>query len=356
MADTTRRPPSLSFESSVPSSSQLDEKTRPPASGHLTSIPRWSPYYSPRPFPPPQFIRHPAPIPILPIRSRSSPSHICRSVKPWLPLILYAITSLGFVVAVGFYRTEVFTYLDELSLWLRSDEHYGHAVLFVMIFITTIPPIPLYSTLIVLSGYTFGAWTGAIISYFAALTGALVVFIVSRTLARESIERWLTCCTSIKRVVRAIEKRPKLLFLIRLAPYPYNVMNCLLAASPTLTLHTYTVCTALSLFKVIIHTSLGASIHSFRDYHANPAPSTENGSTSGIVARIWTGVGIGLCVVILIYLSMVARRAVDDELDGISGESRAFLSADDLEGPASDSGSMTEVPFRSQQLIAADRD
>jgi hypothetical protein len=34
------------------------------------------------------------------------------------------------------------------------------------------------------------------------------------------------------------------------------VMNCLLAASSTLTLKTYTVCTALSLFKVIIHTSL----------------------------------------------------------------------------------------------------
>ena len=225
-------------------------------------------------------------------------------------------------------------------------------------------PIPLYSTLIVLSGYTFGPWTGAIISYFAALTGAVVVFLVSRTLARETIERWLTCCTSIKRVVRAIETRPKLLFLIRLAPYPYNVMNCLLAASPTLTLHTYTVCTALSLFKVIIHTSLGASIHSFRDYHAKPDSSTENGTTSGIMARIWTIIGIILCVVILIYLSIVARRAVDDELDGISitardnGESRAFLSPDsDLEcaHAPSDSGSMTEVPFRSEQLIAADR-
>jgi uncharacterized membrane protein YdjX (TVP38/TMEM64 family) len=267
-------------------------------------------------------------------------------------LILYGITSLGFVIAIAFYRTELFTYLDELSVWLRSDEQYGYAILFSLIFITTIPPIPLYSTLIVLSGYTFGPWTGAIISYFAALTGALFVFIVSRALMRESIERWLASCTSIKRVVRAIEKRPKLLFLIRLAPYPYNVMNCLLAASPTLTLHTYTVCTALSLFKVIIHTSLGASIHSFRDYHAKP---TEKGTTSGIMARIWTIIGIILCVLIIAYLSIVARRAVDDELDDIPDtardeeESRAFLT------PDSDpqSGPMTEVPvpFRSQQLI-----
>ena len=222
-----------------------------------------------------------------------------------------------------------------------------------------IAPLPLYSTLIILSGYTFGPWIGAIISYFAALTGALVVFIVSRALIRESIEHWLASCTSIRRVIRAIDKRPKLLFLIRLAPYPYNVMNCLLAASPTLTLHTYTVCTALSLFKVIIHTSLGASIHSFRDYHTQP-DSVEKGTTSGIMARIWTIVGIILCVLILIYLSIIARRAVDDELDNTLvtsrdyDESRAFLSPDsDPESalPPSESGPMTEVPSRSQQLI-----
>jgi uncharacterized membrane protein YdjX (TVP38/TMEM64 family) len=227
---------------------------------------------------------------------------------------------------------------------------------------TIIAPLPLYSTLIILSGYTFGPWTGAIISYFAALTGALVVFIVSRALIRESIEQWLTSCASIKRVIRAIDKRPKLLFLIRLAPYPYNVMNCLLAASPTLTLHTYTVCTALSLFKVIIHTSLGASIHSFRDYHNQPDSSDEKETTSGIMARIWTIVGIILCVLILIYLSIIARRAVDDELDNIPvtsrdhDESRAFLSplADSDPESAhspSDSGPMTEVPFRPRQLI-----
>ena len=226
--------------------------------------------------------------------------------------------------------------------------------------LTIIAPLPLYSTLIILSGYTFGPWMGAIISYFAALSGALVVFIVSRALIRESIEHWLASCTSIRRVIRAIDKRPKLLFLIRLAPYPYNVMNCLLAASPTLTLHTYTVCTALSLFKVIIHTSLGASIHSFRDYHTQPDSTVENGTTSGIMARIWTIVGIILCVLILIYLSIIARRAVDDELDNTPvtsrdyDETRAFPSPDsDPESalPPSDSGPMTEVPFRSQQLI-----
>ena len=133
---------------------------------------------------------------------------------------------------------------------------------------------------------------------------------------RESISRWLSCTITIKRVVRAIEKRPKLLFLIRLAPYPYNVMNCLLAASTTLTLKTYTICTALSLVKVIIHTSLGASIHSFKDYNVTRTDGSKPiREKEDALSRMWTIIGISLCVAIFIYLSYVARRAVDDELD-----------------------------------------
>ncbi|KII95356.1 hypothetical protein PLICRDRAFT_34203 [Plicaturopsis crispa FD-325 SS-3] len=274
---------------------------------------------------------------------------IANLIKPWIPLIMYGMTSLAFLVAIAFWKEEVFARLDELAVWLRLDEQFGYAVMFLLIFLTTFPPIPLYSTLIILSGYTFGPWTGAIISYFAALTGALTVFIISRTLLRETISRWLSCTITIKRVVRAIEKRPKLLFLIRLAPYPYNVMNCLLAASPTLTLQTYTVCTALSLFKVIIHTGVGASIHSFKDYHA-----AEGEGGADMVARAWTVVGVVMCVAIFVYLSYVARKAVDEELDDDapphdSEEARAFLSGDpdDLESGQA----MAESPFRRADLV-----
>ncbi|KAJ3803066.1 hypothetical protein GGU11DRAFT_663066, partial [Lentinula aff. detonsa] len=268
-------------------------------------------------------------------RNQSSQSYtrrlrLANLIRPWLPIILYAMTSFVFLIAIAFYKAELFSALDELSRWLQADTTYGQAVLFFLIFLTTFPPIPLYSTLIILSGYTFGPWTGAVISYFAALSGALVVFLLSRTLLRESISRWLSSTCTLKRVVRAIEKRPKLLFLIRLAPYPYNVMNCLLAASPTLTLRTYTLCTALSLFKVIIHSSLGASIHSFKDYHMvneGDNPSEKEESHADTMARMWTIFGIALCVAIFVYLSYVARKAVDEELeDGDDEESVAFLS------------------------------
>ena len=118
----------------------------------------------------------------------------------------------------------------------------------------------------------------------------------------------LSHTSSLKRVVRAIEKRPRLLLLIRVAPYPYNLMNVLLASSHSLTFSTYFTCTALSLVKVVIHTSVGSSIHSFAGYHG----TTEE---EGGLGRLWTVTGIILCVAILVYLSIVARRAVEEELE-----------------------------------------
>ena len=220
-------------------------------------------------------------------------------------------------------------------------------------------PLPLYSTFITLSGYTYGAWMGAVISYFAALSGAICVYALCRAFFRETIASWLSKTTSIQRVVRAIEKRPKLLFMVRLAPYPYNVMNALLAASPTLTLKTYTLCTALSLFKVIIHTTIGASIHSFAGYHLHKTPSSgdppagdkSEDDEGALLSRISAVVGIVLCVAIIVYLSWVARRAVDDELEEDEAaaynpeEAELFLDpSDDVER------GMGEVP-RSRPLV-----
>jgi hypothetical protein len=143
-------------------------------------------------------------------------------------------------------------------------------------------------------------------------------------------------------------------------------MNCLLAASPTLTLKTYTVCTALSLFKVIIHTSLGASIHSFKDYHV-VVPSNDGTTNAPVVikeggansaARLWTIIGIVLCIAIFIYLSIIARRAVDEELNdemmlaGDDDERVAFLSsAENHDLEVRGGRGMAESPFRTMRVV-----
>ena len=59
-------------------------------------------------------------------------------LRPWIPYILYGATSLGFVLAITFWKDDVFRNLDELSHWLRDEGESGYLLLGAMIFVTCI--------------------------------------------------------------------------------------------------------------------------------------------------------------------------------------------------------------------------
>lgn len=154
--------------------------SRTPVASPVSSIPPW--IRSQRPHHPRPSYLHPpfspAPCPIASswptsssVSSASSASspytrprglRIANLIKPWIPIILYVLTTLGFLVAVSFWKVEVFqgtrhslpppvnvavcshrlrvsifTGLDELSRWLKSDTYLGYAVIFTLIFVTT---------------------------------------------------------------------------------------------------------------------------------------------------------------------------------------------------------------------------
>lgn len=223
-------------------------------------------------------------------------------------------TTIGFALAILFWKKQVFQGLDDLSAELKREDGYGKAVFFGLILITTFPPLPMYSTFMMLAGYTYGPITAFFISYAASLFGALIVFLIFRHFVPANVATSLLP-PSLKRVVRAIEQRPSIFLLIRVAPYPYNVLNAVLGSSSTMTLTRYIGTTACSLLKVIVHTSLGSEIRSFKDLHAGKNSDDPDAKKEISWGEIWTGFGIFLCVVLFIYLSFVARRAVDEQLD-----------------------------------------
>jgi hypothetical protein len=78
----------------------------------------------------------------------------------------------------------------------------------------------------------------------------------------------------------------------------------------------------------------------------------EDEDNANIVARMWTIIGVTLCVAIFVYLSYVARKAVDEELDDESMEDEetlAFLPPQrTFEGDSETNSSirsMAESPF-----------
>lgn len=272
----------------------------------------------------------------------------------YVPLLIWLVVSVSSTIIVLLFHTQVFRGLDRLSSTLQGLGATGRMILGGLIFLTTFPPLPLYSTLIILCGFSFGLWQGFLISYVAALSGAVVVYLLSKTFLRSWMTGLLAKSGGLKKVVRAIEKRPSLLFLIRLAPYPYNLMNTLLASSPTLTFGTYFWCTALALPKLLVHCGLGTSIKNFAAYHgadATTAGAATNGTatagqhattssssdtaTAERVKKFAGIIGVLLCIGIFLYLFSVARRAVDEELDGEDDEYAELDGEDEDDGETS---------------------
>lgn len=278
-------------------------------------------------------------------------------LRAYTPLMIWVCVSLTSTFLVMLFHTPLFHLLNTLSLALRNMGWMGRVLFGLLIFMTTFPPMPLYSTMIVLAGYTFGVWQGFLVSYIAALSGAVAVFILSRTWLRGWMARMLTHAGSLKRIVHAIELEPRLLFLIRLAPYPYNLLNTLLASSHVLTLRTYMTCTALALPKLLVHTSIGSSLESFATYHASPKGDTSSSlptndgtsSSPGVlvshpqrtshsqrtetIRQVASVVGILLCMGVFVYLYFVTQCAVDKFDDGLDFDSVEYdtVSETDME-------------------------
>lgn len=118
----------------------------------------------------------------------------------YIPLIIWLVISLSSTITVLIWHTQVFRALDRLSAYLQDLGLTGRLLLGALIFITTFPPLPLYSTLIILCGFSFGLVQGFIISYIAALSGAIVVFLLSRSLLKGWMVELLNKSGGLKRV------------------------------------------------------------------------------------------------------------------------------------------------------------
>lgn len=135
-------------------------------------------------------------------------------------------------------------------------------------------------------------------------------------------------------LLQIIPQHPHLLLLIRIAPYPYNLLNVVLASAPSLTLQTYTACTALSLCKLVLHTWIGAGIHDISAAYSGQGDDSKDDTKSVKAAVTWGG--IVLCCVLFVYLTHMAKRAIkraEDEHSHrpIAEEEVAFLSNHDLD-------------------------
>ncbi|KAG0273828.1 Transmembrane protein 64 [Linnemannia exigua] len=121
-----------------------------------------------------------------------------------------------------------------------------------------------------MSGYVYGFGLGLFIAYTSALLGSIACFYLCRRWFKVQVRSLMAKKQSMKSVVKAVEKRGfKLMILIRLAPYPFNLMNALLSATH-IPLSTFALATALSLTKLALHVYIGSTLSSLAPVATTP--------------------------------------------------------------------------------------
>ncbi|KAF9936206.1 hypothetical protein BGZ67_002602 [Mortierella alpina] len=251
------------------------------------------------------------------------------TLRPWFWVGLWFVfAAVGLAVFAGFH-TKIFEILEATAAFIKGLGRAGPPIIMLGLFLTAFPPLVGYSSLVTMSGYVYGFGFGLFIAYTSALLGSIACFYLCRRWFKVQVRAMMAKKQSLKSVVKAVEKRGfKLMILIRLAPYPFNVMNALLSATH-IPLSTFALATALSLTKLALHVYIGSTLSSLAGPSSptNPPPSTDDGQvpipdTHGRNLKIFVMIiSMILGIAVGAYVWMVAKREIEAS-EGIRIERR----------------------------------
>ena len=182
-------------------------------------------------------------------------------------------------------------------------------VLFVLLYIVCCVALVPGAVLTLGAGAVFGLIKGGILVSIAATLGATAAMLVGRHFARDWVQRKLATHPTFNSIDQAVEREGfKIVFLTRLSPvFPFFLMNYLYGLT-RVRLRDYMLATWIGIMP-------GSTLFVYIGSLANPAAARNSAAT-------WTFKGIGLLatVVVTIYLTKIARRALAKKLPPEQGE------------------------------------
>jgi uncharacterized membrane protein YdjX (TVP38/TMEM64 family) len=223
-----------------------------------------------------------------------------------LQILLISCLIVSLIITSRFFHLQEF--LQILFLWVQSLGILGPIVFIIIYNLATLLFIP-GSLLTLKGGCLFGLFWGSIYVLIAAVTGAILAFVIGRYLSRKSVCKQLEKYPKFKAIDLAVAKEGwKIVLLTRLSPiFPFNLLNYAFGVTQV-TLKDY----ILGSFGIIPGTVMYVYIGSLA---CNIAMiNTPNQPTSPEI-QIWQWViqGIGLVATIFItyYLTKIAQKALD---------------------------------------------
>ncbi|KAK7408959.1 Tlg2-vesicle protein [Neonectria punicea] len=221
------------------------------------------------------------------------------------------------LAAVGFVAAAVFgilalVYSHAFFAWLTPyakswrDMPAGWFIIFFMIFATSFPPIVGYSSAATISGFVYGfPWGWPVVSAGCTL-GALGAFMASRTILSSYVDRMVGKdhrFVALGQVLR--QEGIWYLTAIRFCPLPFSLSNGFLATIPSVTPLAFTLSTAFSSPKLLVHVFIGSRLALL----AEKGDSMSAGDKAINYLSMAIGGAVGLTVGLIIYRRTMARAA-----------------------------------------------
>lgn len=222
------------------------------------------------------------------------------------------LIGLAVVIALVWAGDRITPHLPAAEGWIREQGAWAPACYIALVCLLSLVCFPL-DVLFIAAGMIFGLWWGTLYLFIATMLSQGIVFLASRHLLRDRVDRWAVRRPSMQILNRAIEKRgAHLLFLIRMAPVPASPVSYLMGAS-TMPFRSFLLASTGLLPVAFASMYFGyAAIHAARSA-ANPK------HVFG-VADLGLYLGVAAAITIVAVIGHTARRALRQAEQEIAAE------------------------------------
>ncbi|KAL7803095.1 hypothetical protein V8C43DRAFT_270186 [Trichoderma afarasin] len=165
-----------------------------------------------------------------------------------------------FIILSILYSEAFFAWLATVSKSWREIPG-GWLIAFMLIFVTSVPPIIGYSTANTIAGFVYGFPNGWPIAASACIIGSLAAFMACRTVLSGHVNKLIGNDHRFVALGQVL-RRDGILYLtgIRFCPLPFSLSNGFLATIPSISPLSFVISTALSTPKLLIHIFIGSRL------------------------------------------------------------------------------------------------
>jgi uncharacterized membrane protein YdjX (TVP38/TMEM64 family) len=225
--------------------------------------------------------------------------------RPLLARVLLALAALTVLIVVG---RRLGTYIPDFASWVDSLGLLGPLVFMAGYALATVAFIP-GSLLTLAAGAIFGLVEGTLYVFVGATIGSAGAFLISRYMARNTIERRLEDRPRFAAIDQAVAREGRrIVFLLRLSPvFPYNLLNYALGLTSVK-------------FRDYVIASIGMLPGTFLYVYYGKALGSLAAVAGGMEAEkglgYWSFLAAGLVATLAVttYVTRIASRALSEEV------------------------------------------